>query len=162
MKMSLPYDGAIFERRKWNYAAIFKRRQWSEIVSQRFRNICYKFRGTFRLAAQITSVNFLLPTLPRSLAYVVLFTLILFSLFLCILIYFARNSNEDPDLLEAMRSGRKIGRNVGFGGVLTIIFLVAFFGIWILSIADKTIHEDDCLFIFIAFAGIVFLAIKTF
>ena len=156
IKMSLPYDEAIFERRKWNYAAIFDRRQWSEIVSQRFRHICHRFRGTFRLAIQMTSTNFLLPTLPRSLAYVVFFSLLLFSFFLYILIYFSRSS-EDPDLLEAMKSGRKILNSIGSGGLL--LLFIALLAIWFFMIAEKKNYDDARLFAILFFLCLPFLSI---
>ena len=125
-------------------------------MSQRFRHICHRFRGTFRLAIQMTSTNFLLPTLPRSLAYVVFFSLLLFSFFLYILIYFSRSS-EDPDLLEAMKSGRKILNSIGSGGLL--LLFVALLAIWFFMIAEKKNYDDARLFAILFFLCLPFLSI---
>ena len=115
---------------------MFGKRQWNDLVSQRFRHICHRFRGTFRLAIQMTSTNFLLPALPHSLACVGFFTLLLFSLFLYILIYLER-SNEDPDLLKAIKSSRRIIWFLGPVGVLILLLFVLFAGLWIFLIAEE-------------------------
>ena len=82
--MSISNDEEIFVRAPWNF-----------VVSQRFKHICCVFRGTFKLLIEAVFTNALLRALPRTLAYVVFFTFILFSIFLPILMCFAR-SDEDP------------------------------------------------------------------
>ena len=119
-----------------NGGEIFVRAPWNFVLSHRFRHICSMFQGTFKLLIEAVFTTALLRALPRSLAYVVFFTFILFSIFLFILMCFAR-SVEDPDLLEAMKSTKKVIESVGFIAVDWLCALVAVLGVVMFSKIEK-------------------------
>ena len=109
----------------------------------------------------MASTNLLLPTLPRSLGYIVFFTLILFSLFLFILMPHARK-NEDPDLLEAMKSAKRVLKSFGFIGVILLMLSVAGLGCLMFVLVDKVESFDAKLLAILVYFYllILFLLIK--
>lgn len=150
--MSLTSDEEFFERARWGFA-----------ISQRFRHICYKFRGTFRLAIQVASTNFLLPTLPRSLAYVVLLFLIISLLSLCVLLYLSGKNKEDPDLFEAIKSSRKSIKDIGFFGAIFLLIFICFFWLSMLVGFDKVSFGDAkkyAILLFISLFVFIIMIVK--
>ena len=142
---SSSYDGEIFERGQWRFA-----------ISERLRHNCCRLRGTLRLAVQMASTNLLLPTLPRFLGYVVFFTLILFSLFLFILMHHARK-NEGPDLLEAMKSAKRVLKSFGIIGVILLMLSVAGLGCLMFVLVDKVESFDAKLLAILVYFYLLFL-----
>ena len=145
--MSLSYDEEIFERARWGFE-----------MSQRFRRICHRFRGTLKLVFEMASAKVVLSTLPRTFAYIFFFTFILFLLFLCILIYVGRR-NKDPDLLEAIKSSRKVIKNIGSLGALILIILIYILGSLMFVLVEKVSFGDAEAYAFLLFIYLLVLVL---
>lgn len=118
--MSLPYDEEIFKRGQFG----------GFVLSQRFKHICYRFRGTFTAAAQIISTNVVLRALPRSIAYSLFYCFIFLILLLCCLIISEWIDKKnckytDCDMTDAIRSRKKVLDWIGGEGVLLIIIFIS-------------------------------------
>ena len=114
--MSLPYDEEIFRRDQFG----------GFVLSQRFKHICYRFRGTLKAVGQIISTNFILRALPRSISFDLFFCFIFFLFVLCYLILseWVDKKNckyTDCDMIDAINSPRKGLEWIGHEGVVFII-----------------------------------------
>lgn len=89
----MPYDGAIFNRTVREIA-----------LSQRFKQNWHKLCGTFNLAVQMCTTNFIIKSLPRPIAFILLIIYLTILSILTILIVrnHRRRNGGDLDLIEVV------------------------------------------------------------
>ena len=109
---------------------IFVRGPCSFVLSQRFRNMCSIFRGTFNLAVQSVSTIFLQRTLPQELSNTVFFNFLFFLMILYILLAYEFidgriRRREDRDLFDVIK---RLVKHVGFVQMAIVVVLVKTIG----------------------------------
>ena len=102
---------------------IFERGQWSITLPQRLRHALPKFRGTFNLAIQSVSTNFLQRTSSFYMSHFLFYNFMLFSIVFGILLLYElvsrrRRRHEDRDLFDVIR---KIVRQDSVGALYVVI-----------------------------------------
>ena len=118
--MSSLYDGDVFERG-----------QWSLTLSQRFRDVCHTFRGTFKLAIQSIFTNCLQRALPDYLYRAIAFNFLFFSIILYAILFeelIARRKGRhhaDRDLFDVIR---RLAEHIGWVYAVFLFFMVCMLG----------------------------------
>ena len=148
--MSSSYDERIFERDRWSFAP-----------SQRFSQLWHDFRGTFKLAIQSVSANFLQRTLPRYLSRMLFFNFLFFSLILVILLIHEllpssrTGRQEDRDLFDVIKKLATRGRATMVAILVLVILLGESFNIYI-----ELNFQVNELFLLVVF-GVSFALVKA-
>lgn len=143
---------------------IFERGQWSITLPQRLRHALPKFRGTFNLAIQSVSTNFLQRTSSFYMSHFLFYNFMLFSIVFGILLLYElvsrrRRRHEDRDLFDVIR---KIVRQDSVGA-LYVVIIVFMLGELIYISMKSNIELMGSLVVFALFVlwNIITLVIKV-